>query len=402
MKAFVSLLLLLSLGLNGALGLILLAGLRAPPSPVAPPATTERRAASVAAPPLAPAVWAELHAGTVPDLVARLREAGFPVAVIRGIVSAQVDEQLALRRRALRAEVDRMPYWKNSVQRERLQQALHQLSRERRQAMRDLLGAEAIVDEIALGAFPGRRVDGLPAGKAAEVQRIMREFDEQRYDLHGSGGALLEPEAVKRLEHQRREAIVALLTPAELEEFDLRNSNPAMRMRMELAAFQPTEAEFRAIFRLQRDFEERYLPVGDTSLTSAQVEQRTEARKLLELQIKSVLGPVRAEEYALKTDSYYQQIHRLTSRLELPPEIAREIHTVQQDLQGRARAVQKDVTLTAEGRQRQLAAIEEETARRLTPLLGGERGYEAYRQNIGVWLRALRPAPPAGASSPRP
>ena len=43
MKAFVSLLLLLSLGLNGALGLILLVGLRAPPSPVAPPATTDRK-----------------------------------------------------------------------------------------------------------------------------------------------------------------------------------------------------------------------------------------------------------------------------------------------------------------------------------------------------------------------
>ena len=62
----------------------------------------------------------------------------------------------------------------------------------------------------------------------------------------------------KNIERYGEKFAERILTPAELEEYDLRNSNTGRAMRRELAAFNPTEEEFRAIYKLRQPVDEKY------------------------------------------------------------------------------------------------------------------------------------------------
>jgi hypothetical protein len=140
-------------------------------------------------------------------------------------------------------------------------------------------------------------------------------------------------------------------------------------------------------------------------VTAEQLRQRTEAQRFLSDQIREALGPVRAEEYTRKGDFAYVQTNKIVERLELPRENTDQIYAVQRDITARARALSADRSLPDESRAGQLTALREEAARRLTPLLGGSRGLEIYRQNSTPWLDALQPRPtatPTTAPSPRP
>ena len=57
-------------------------------------------------------LWSALRTGDIPTLIRRLREAGFPPAMARAVVTAAVDAEFAPRFDALFAPVEAAPYWK--------------------------------------------------------------------------------------------------------------------------------------------------------------------------------------------------------------------------------------------------------------------------------------------------
>jgi hypothetical protein len=234
------------------------------------------------------------------------------------------------------------------------------------------------------------------------IRRLFRDYDDKRSEIFASAVVYnIDRDKIAALEKAQHDAIARVLTPQELENFDLRNSNTARQLRYDLGAFNPTEAEFRTLFRLRQPFDEQFSNSFSGVMPPSQeaMRQRSDAQRLLNEQIKAALGPERGAEYQRTTDYNYRQTSLIVARLELPPETTNSVFAVQQDLQQRARDTMMNRSLAPDARTQQLAELQQEATAKLTPLLGGASGFEAYKQYGGSWMQMLQPRPPP---TPRP
>ncbi|MEO6569832.1 MAG: hypothetical protein ABIO94_13805, partial [Opitutaceae bacterium] len=244
-----------------------------------------------------------------------------------------------------------------------------------------------------------RQLPGFPPEKVEELAAVRDRLNQQRNDIY-AGPTISADDRLKvvDLEKAMRAEIAAMLTPQEFEDYELRTSSTANSLRNTLSAFDATEAEFRALYKLQSTFNDPLQTLTLSAMSpdqqTALSRQRSENQKQLTEEIKAALGPERYAEYQRATDSNYRQANQLVARLELPVETANQVYVVQKDMQQRVLSVQHD-NLTPESRNAQLATLAAEAEARITAALG-PTGYEAYKTNGGSWMSQLqpRPAPP--------
>ena len=344
--------------------------------------------------------WAALPTEDLAALRDRLRAEGFPPAVIRMILSAQLGETFAARRKAIEASRGETPYWKPLTPDPQTQMALRALEREAREALTALVGPDP---ENGTAATLQRQYPGFAADKIAQLASIRDDYEQRRGDVYASSGTALSRDKISALDAAMHAEVAALLTPQELEDYDLRTSNIAGQLRNTLVAFDATEQEFRTLYQLQQSFSERLDPTGAGVPSPDRIKARTEAQNELNDQIKAALGDDRYAEYKRATDYGYQQTSKLVARLALPPETSNQMWALQQDIQQRAAALRIDRTLSAADRLQQLAALNDEATAKVTATLG-EQGFAAYQQYGGTWMRnilpALRPLPGAASAVP--
>ncbi|HVS53926.1 MAG TPA: hypothetical protein VHD62_16340 [Opitutaceae bacterium] len=355
-----------------------------------------------AAPHFDPGTWDTLATPELAATAARLKAEGFPVSLQRAILSALVVEHFADRHKALADLIDAQPWWRGSIygtaSGAKILAQRQQLQRDETDAIDQLLGVGTGASAYAR-ASQARRFGNLPPEKATALSRIESDYNELSSEIQSGAQNMLlaeDREKLAFLEQEKRADIAKLLSPDELLEYDLRNSSTATQLRYQLSAFNPTEDEFRAIFKVQQAFDAQYAGGNYQLMTLDQRRQWSEARTQVAKQIEAVLPPDRAAEYALKTDSSYLQTNALVSRLELPATATNDIVGIQKDITKRVDAMRTDRSLTAEQRTAQLTALGLEADARLMPILG-EAGMKAYKQNAGYWLNNLRPPPPPPA-----
>jgi hypothetical protein len=337
-------------------------------------------------------VWTQVKNADLHSQVERLQAEGFPPSMVRAIIAAQVRESFAARRKALTATND-SAYWLPPNRDPNTQAALRALGREESKMLKDLLGPDP---ENGAANQLHRQVPELPADKIDQLGSIRERYDEMRSDLYASiRGTMLpeEREKVNALEKAMHNEFAAVLTPQELESYDLRTSNAASQLRYNLTAFDVTEQEFRALFRLQSAFDEQFgLYTGPT--TEEQRRARSDGQKALDENIKAALGDQRYAEYQRANDYNYRTTSQLVARLELPPATTDQVYALQKEFTERMNALR---TVPPAERASQVASLATEAQTKLTASLGA-RGYEAYKQYGGSWLQALQnQARPSGA-----
>lgn len=380
-----------SLAVNVALLALLVAGTLVPPpaAPVVPPAPSTPTAANLA---LTPERWHRLYSDDLPTLIARLRAEGFPADRISAMVGAHVHQRFAARRQALDAAEANVPYWRTPAYSSK-SPARRALDREERDLLRSVLGTDAQDLSQLQRQFPGFSPE-----KSARLVQLDQDYNDRRNELsfpdNSLGTAPLPdvPEKLAALERDYRARLAAVLTPQELADYELRASNTADTLRDDLAAFHPSEQEFRTIFALQRALDLEY----DTTWGPVSPEQRRirdEAEEKLNASLRAALGDARFADYERSSDFDYQKTSALVARLSLPSETADQVWTTQRDLEQRAGKLRADRSLATEERNRQLAALADEAKSKLTAALG-PRGFDTYRQSLGVrWLPRLEPLP---------
>lgn len=403
MKPVTTALLVVSVALNAALAYAALTGrarLAESENPNSALSTLNSQLSASSTPGSAsvdPATWSKLETTDLPDLVTRLRAAGFPKEMIRAIMSGLINEQFTARRRALDPDAANRAYWKDRAPDQKLQLAQFQLYREQEKALRSLLGPDARnTDPLSL-ARQRAMLGNLSPEKMEAAQLIIDELNQKQTEAYYTKGNSTITDYNQR-ERDLRTALSAVLSPAELEEYDLRNSNTGRTLRRELASFDPTEEEFRAIYKLRQPFDEKY--TFNTSGVPSQdaMRQRSEAQKQLVADVKTLLGADRAAAYERSTDYNYQRTAQLIARLELPPETTVTLWNTQKEFeQRRSDLFRNAATLTPEERTQQLTTLQQEAIAKITPLLGGQASrVEAYKQYGGTWISNLvpRPRPP--------
>ena len=340
--------------------------------------------------------WADLRGDDLAELVARLRAAGFPPKIIRAIVSVLLNERFAAREQALFYITDPREYWKQNggISTPKQMAELTKLDRERTALMKQLLGPDWMTQDDGNLAYFRRQYGELPAEKIARMQELMSAYADQRGQITPGFRSLLPDEVAKvtALEQQMHADLGKLVTPAELEQYDLRASSAANYLRYNLSSFGASEAEYRAIFAAYQPFADQYLN-NYGALTPPQEEARSQAEKQLLPAIAAALGPDRFADYQQATDNQYRQLNQLVARLDLPIAAAREVAAVQQDIAARATTVRNDATLAADQRDAQLAALAQEAGAKISAQLG-PTGLEAYKIYGGQWLQKLAPPPP--------
>ena len=384
-----------SLVLNAALAYAALTGRSrlAASASESPPSTLHSPLSTPSGPaPVDPATWKKLETTDHAALVTHLRAAGFPPEVIRAILRAQIHESFAGRHRALDPAAADRAFWKDPFPDPELQRARSKLYLEEQSALRAALGADARNPDPAALVYLRSRFGALPTATLDAAQLIAEEFNRKSSELYLQKGSLTPAERAQ-LDREQRAALAGILTPAQLEEYDFRTSNTGRSLRSELATFNPTEAEFRAIFQLRQPFDEKYSS-RDGPLGQEAMRQRSDAQKQLTEQIKALLGPDRSADYERSIDYNFRQTSQLVARLELPPATAVALFNLQKEFEQRSSALYRTAsTAPVADRNQQLAALHQEALAKITPLLGTASGVEAYQQYGGYWLENLAPCP---------
>ncbi len=354
--------------------------------------------------------WRIVESADYKQYIANLRSIGCPIIV------ADVNKLFEARKKELSAGGKKFEFWKTGdpfsafmrdPERIEKQQAL---AKEKRALLTDLLGSapEEKLDPIAMmtgGVNPFETMlDFLPADKQSQVMQAYMKMQEKMMKEMGGGGGF-DQEDIKKVQKMRKEAeseMLKFLTPAEKEEFDLRMSDTAMQMRHSLAGFEPTEQEFRDIFKLKKKFDDEFGPYGGMpGEEQAERNKRAVAQRDLDDQLKSTLGDARASEYKRAQDYDYQQLHRISQRNQLPKETAVKVYDMKQAALDQAAKVNQDKSLTPQQRTETLRAIRTETERTVSASLG-EKGFKSYQQQGGWWMRNISPDAPRPAPTAVP
>jgi hypothetical protein len=394
----------------------------------AAPATPAAAAASPAKKSPVP-LWATLHSDDLATVVARMRAAGFPIYAIRATLNALVDASYGARMRALITPDASQPFWKpNSLTSPFGGMSAsfleyQRLARERSKLMKDLLGAYTYRDDGALNSYDARRYGSLAPEKIAQIEQINADYAEMNSQVRSAMNGITLPEDREKLallQREQRADLAAVLTPQELEDYDMRNSPTAQRLRSQFAYFDASEDEYKAIYRLTAQYADKIYPTDVGSIGPDFAQQRTAAQRELNEQLKTTLGDERYAEYVRSSDRDYQQLARLAERENLPLANAQQAYDVRNALSRESNRIVADAALSNDEKRAALQTLAQNTRAQLLTTLGQSAG-SAYLKTADTWLtrvergaavtfsetggmnfRSVPGAAPAGGATPIP
>lgn len=403
MKAIVSTFLAVSLIGNAALAVILVRRASAPASSAASVTASPASAATTA--PTSPAI-AHASAPTAPtttgrvwraprtdddirNLVANLRAAGCPPTILRAVVDKMVAERILEKR----PEAN-WPFWKRMPHTVETVAAEQALDREAK-AMRDaLLGADSAASARLDPVDRQRRFGNLPSAKVDALLQLEREYRDLGSVTQAGMGRVLSIDDVREQARQREALqqelqadLAAVLSPEELQAYEMRSSGTASRLKAGLTSIDISEAEYAQLYQAQKVFdaanpESAMISSGGGRDAFA---QRQAAQAKMQEQARAVLGDERFFSYLEGTDSQYKQVVQFTQKYPgVSAATAYEIHQLRNEANNP----------TGINSAEEFAAYRAGLAARLDALLPAEAAAEFKKQNIGRVFNppTIRPA----------
>ncbi|CAM2934245.1 hypothetical protein [Rariglobus hedericola] len=341
--------------------------------------------AAADAPPLE--TWKRLQSADLSVFTANLRAAGLPDRQIRMLINAEINDRFRAREEALRPPQPERKYWENRnnyyTDTTTLEQRLAQLDlrREKNALRRELLGDTP----------PAANDDNpVPVEKRDLLRQVNEDYDTMISQIQREARGIALPsdeEKIRYLREEKAAELKTVLTPGELQEYEMRSSQTANSLRYNLSAFGPTEQEFRTVFGLQKQFDDQFA-TQPADPTPEYWKQRQEAQKALDAQLAQQLGADRYRDYTRAKDYEYRNLSALTDRLSLPKSTATQIYDLRYSVPSDALQIVRSPDLTPEAKQESLKAIAKKTRDQLTAQLGSEAA-AAYLKRHGQWIKSL-------------
>ena len=389
MKSLLVPLLVLSLAGN-----VVLSFLRLRPAASAPGAVPAATAASAHVPAavqlpatapsetvLSPNTWQTLKPGQdLHTLVGNLRAAGFPPSVIRAVASQLISERLGS------GGIEHLPFWKQTPNNPEFIAAQQQQAVQRREMLSELLGPDARPSALLDPAVRERRYGQLPDEKVDQLEAMTRDYNDLRSklfaerktgDMSGTAGAWTAVEAEQHAE------LATILTPAELEQYEMRSSASATRLMAKLKNIDVTEAEYTSLFHAQNAFDVTD-PMRGGVVTADAMMQRTVALAQLNEQARTVLPDDRFYEYLKVADLGYAEIAKFGANYPaMTPAMSYDLSKIEKEFQSASMAFSRTVDggpLPPE-KAGQLMAARKEYESKINTLLGSEIAAAYLRRN---------------------
>ncbi len=345
----------------------------------------------------APFSWAQVESADYKDYIARLRTFGCPEQTIRDIITADVNKLYAPKYRVL------MPggggvreYWKvqpsyySKAERER-QDNLRALEKEKSALLVALLGVDPIKQKQKENGFVDyyeRLLSFLPDEKRTVARDIHDQYERQLQKFYvGVFQDDEERKQMRAIREQRLAALAQVLTPEELRRYDMSTSQTGTQLRYDLDGFKPTQDEFEKIFAFRKAREEALEPIYDGNDTAAQ-EKRRAVQAEIDTQVKDLLGETRYAEYKRAQDYGYKELVRVLNRYELPEELAAKAYEVKTDLEGKAKQLRENSSMSSDQKKEAAKALRAQADEFFNQQLG-EKAYKSYQRQGGYWLNNI-------------
>ncbi len=348
--------------------------------------------------------WSQLQSSDLKQYIANLRTVGCPEQTVRDIILAIVNERFAPRFEALKPQP--VPYWKKRrtgyVSSVEQRKALATVEKERRDLLRDLLGYE-VKEPDHRGYVPAER-DQLaflsPERREAVEQKLaeLKQRHEARVEAYikevQARGARDDFDLWRQLQMERRNDLASILTPAELEEYDLRNSYLAADLRHSLSGFKPTAEEFREIFRLQQKLREQlggnpYVAAADGKPDNVDPKEWNTAKERIAGELKAKIGEERFAIYQRSQNYQYQELIRAADQYSLSPDVPEKVWAVREMAEHTRRQLLAMPNMSDEQRQAALAELAAHTETEVQTIMGADafRRFNSWRPNS--WIKNL-------------
>ena len=235
----------------------------------------------------------------------------------------------------------------------------------------------------------------IPKELREQVLEISGRMNEEKQEIYAKndGFGFYDPyqqSDLHKIEKKYHDELAKILTPEQLQEWDLRNSDTANQLKNDLSAFDPNEDEFRALFKYkqaQEDLNPSDDPDRDAPpLTADQRKANADKQKALDDELAQTVGTNRVAEYKLEQDYSYRNL--IDSGV--PKESVFKLDEMKQQAQDAANKIRQDTSLTDDQRNAALSAIRSETQSSINDLLGAKPA-KRYSNNGGWWLNNIAP-----------
>jgi hypothetical protein len=348
--------------------------------------------------------WRRVESGDYRQYIENLRSIGCPEETIRDIIVADVNKMFESRKRDRLKSADDFQFWKTGgtqlfaapdpAKLDEETKQRRELAAEKRALIKELLGID-IPEKPENLLFQADPMDKMLGFLSSEKRNQLMELEQKFAAKRAAPGSTAVPgdfAGIKKFEAEKKAELARILSPEELEEYHLRVSPTAMTLRRELDGFEPTEQEFRDLFRLKQKFDEEFGPLsGFNGFDPVVAEKRAASQAELEEQIRQAMGESRYVEYQRAQDWAYKGALHAAEQNGLGKEAAVKVYELKALAEEQARQFRTDQSLTVEQQLEAMAMIRAEAERAVAEILG-EKGFEAYQaQGGGSWLRALHP-----------
>lgn len=258
-----------------------------------------------------------------------------------------------------------------------------------RRELSDALMA-AFGDDFGLLGGDASALAFLPTAKRDALRRINQDYDEMMAKFSAGGVQLAsDKEKLRLLKAERDRDIAALLTPAEREAYEMRTSPSALAVRSRYGDAIETEAEFQAIYALQKAFDEKHprdALVGRVSPET--LRGRADAERQLGNDIRAAVGDDRYAALRRASDYDVRTVDSLVSRLNLPASTTDTVLATREALAAESQRIAANAAVPMTERRAQIQELAGRAKSDLTRALGAEAA-EAYAQR-SPWMSMLQ------------
>ena len=353
--------------------------------------------------------WLDIQSADLKQLVRRLREAGCPDETVKDIVVAEVNRIFAARSRELWPEryEDNTKFWK--TQNNRYNSDAQKKQREQWRKDRELQKEKSALLVELLGVDPEKQQrieDGyeemynwyeqqvafLPESKREAAQKILDDFQDKQQEMYAANTGIHDAQSragQRHVEADKLTALAQILSPAELRDFDLRQSQTASQLSHDPRSVSVSREEYEAIFDIRKKYGDSIYNYGDIEGKEAR-KQVEENMKTMKAELATALGADKFKEYERGTDHYYQQLQRLAKKNDLPTNTAGKVFDYKSTAEDTVKKLRDNKDMTNEQRQAALQQIRTETEATLKQTLG-DKAYKSYLKNGGWWINNISP-----------
>ena len=320
--------------------------------------------------------WQDVESDGYRSYIESLRAVGCPDDKIRTIVVADVNELFDKRRlqEAVRHDIQ---WWRPEAQNLAVANVLQErgraLEEQRAALIAKLLGEEAATEEKSdTLLWSSVQLTGPVLGALApdvhnEVQDICARSMERHQNYFWTRvneGQPMNQVEMAKLREQTRSDLRKILNDDQVEEFVLRYSHNASRLREELRGFEPTPDEFRKIFRAVDPLEHQMqLEFGGPEAMSEKQRERFDGQRTEA--IREALSPERYQAFLLTKDPLYRQAQMVALQYGAPPKAVLPLYKMTKLNESKRQEIMNDATLTPQQKSEALNAMNLEQQRHI-------------------------------------